>query len=920
MGFHQHDKFAGLGVDWVDARGYKFNPEPEILGSIPGGSSPKGEALVRTGGGLFRRGWVDRHRAGRPTERRESMTLPIEPAGSGARPPDADELVRFLAMMQGMLDATSDGMLVTDRNGRVIAHNRQYLEICHIPAESVQSQDHSGIAELCGRNVVDCAGFDASVEEIYRTAPAETHETIEWRDGRVFERSSRVLKVGSEEAGRVWTFRDLSERRGAEEATARLAAIVQSSDDAIVSKTLDGIITTWNAGAQRLFGYTAEEVIGKPVTILMPPDVVDEEPGILARLRAGQRIDHYETIRQRKDGTRLNISLTVSPIRDSTGRIIGASKIARDITDRKRTEAALKEETRILELLNQTGPVIAAKLDLQTLLQSVTDAATKLCEAEFGAFFYNVNNEQGESYLLYTLCGAPRQAFEKFGLPRNTPVFNATFRGEGVVRSADITKDPRYGKMPPHHGMPKGHLSVRSYLAVPVVSRSGEVIGGLFFGHHLTDMFSERDERVIAGVAAQAAVAMDNARLYEDLKRVSAERQELLDAERAARTESERVSLMKDEFLATLSHELRTPLNAILGWAQVLQSRGHQDEELAESLAVIERNARVQTQLIEDLLDMSRIVSGKIRLDVQTVDLHEVMRAAVASVRHSAEAKDIRLQVVLDPLAGPVRGDPNRLQQCFWNLLSNSIKFTDKGGRIQVSLERVNSHVEVCVSDNGQGIKPEFLPHVFERFRQADPSTTRRHGGLGLGLSIVKHLIELHGGSVRAKSPGEGQGATFCVDLPMMIVHPPEDERSHPRSSAGAVSTDEHPSLGGISVLVVDDEPDARKLVQRVLEDCGARVLLASSAREGLEVLRREHPDVILSDIGMPEEDGYTFIKQVRQLSPQEGGRTPAAALTAFARSEDRTRALRAGYQSHIAKPVESAELAAVVASLIHRG
>jgi CheY-like chemotaxis protein len=318
---------------------------------------------------------------------------------------------------------------------------------------------------------------------------------------------------------------------------------------------------------------------------------------------------------------------------------------------------------------------------------------------------------------------------------------------------------------------------------------------------------------------------------------------------------------------------------------------------------------------------MSRITAGKIRLDVQEVDLGDVVKAAVASVRHAAEGKGIRLQVVLDPVAGPVRGDPGRLQQCVWNLMTNAVKFTPKGGKVQVSLGRVNSHLEVCVADDGEGINPELLPHLFERFRQGDASTTRRHGGLGLGLSIVKHLIELHGGKVRAKSAGPGQGSTFCVELPLMVVRPPPDEaqRAHPRTSAPPsppAATIDHPSLDGITVLVVDDEPDALALVKRVLQDCGAKVLPAGSAREALDLLAAGRPDVIISDVGMPGEDGYDFMRKVRALPAAQGGRTPAAALTAFARAEDRTRALRAGFQTHVAKPVESTELTAVVASL----
>lgn len=708
---------------------------------------------------------------------------------------------------------------------------------------------------------------------------------------------------------------------GAEALRARLAAVVDSSDDAIISKTLDGIITTWNAGAERIFGYTAAEVIGKPVTILFPPELQNEEPGILAKLRRGERIEHYETVRVRKDGTRLDISLTVSPVKDSSGRIIGGSKIARDITDRKRAEQVMNEQSRLLGLLHETGKIIASQLELEQLVQSITDVATKLTAAEFGSFFYNVVNEKGESYMLYTLSGAKREDFEGFQLPRNTPVFNPTFTGEGMVRSDDITKDPRYGKVSPHHGMPKGHLPVRSYLAAPVVSRSGRVIGGLFFGHSQAGVFTEQSEKLLEGVAAQASVAIDNARLYETALRASEERKALLEAEKAARAEAERVNLLKDQFLATLSHELRTPLNSIVGWSQLLRTQPASEADVQEGLAVIERSGRVQAQLVSDLLDMSRIISGKMTFEVQRVDLQDVVKAAVAAIRQSAEAKNIRVQLLLDPSVGAVRGDPARLQQCLWNLLMNAIKFTPKGGRVQVSVAKVNSHVELSVSDTGQGIAPSFLPHLFERFRQADASTTRKHGGLGLGLSIVKNLVELHGGTVRASSPGEGKGATFYIDLPIMAAELPPSHLESEKNAAQRESPAHDPALlKGITILAVDDEPESLKLIQRLLEGAGARVLIADSAQEGFELLTQEKPNILLSDIGMPEEDGYSFIRRIRKLKANEGGHTPAAALTAFARTEDRTKALRAGYQIHVAKPVDPSELVAVVASLAMRG
>ena len=642
------------------------------------------------------------------------------------------ELAHSLAMMHATLESTSDGILVTDGSGQVTVFNQRYVDMWDLPPETMDTRDHRQLLELCGRQFKDPGRFRARIEEIYASSPPESFDVLELADGRVFERTSRIQCVDKKNVGRVWSFREVTESRRADEIRFRLAAIVESSDDAIVSKTLDGIITTWNIGAERMFGYRADEVIGKPITILIPPSSLDEEPEILARLRRGERIEHYETVRVRKDGSLLDVALTVSPVKDGNGKIIGASKIARDITERK--------------------------------------------------------------------------------------------------RAAD-------------------------------------------------------------------------------------EKEQLLEAERAARTEAQRVSLTKDEFLATLSHELRTPLSAILGWSQLLASGDMEDEEVKEGLETIERNARIQTQLIEDLLDMNRIVSGKVRLDVQPVDLASVVEAAVNSIRPAAEAKGIHLRKIIDPVAGPVAGDPGRLQQVVWNLLSNAVKFTPKGGKVEVLVERVNSHLEITVNDSGLGIKPEFLPHVFERFRQADASTTRQYGGLGLGLSIVKQLVELHGGNVRATSAGEGLGAAFIVSLPLTAIRD-EEMREHPTSRYRSALECEDVNLDELRVLVVDDEPDARALIKRVLLQCSANVITAASADEGLKILQAERPDVLISDIGMPEKDGYQFIREVRKLSAADGGRTPAIALTAFARSEDRTRAMLAGYQVHISKPIEPQELIATVGSL----
>lgn len=406
--------------------------------------------------------------------------------------------------------------------------------------------------------------------------------------------------------------------------------------------------------------------------------------------------------------------------------------------------------------------------------------------------------------------------------------------------------------------------------------------------------------------------------------RVEMERELLLDSERAARGQAERASRTKDEFLATLSHELRTPLNSILGWTQVARKSRGLTEDIGNALSVIDRNARAQAQIIEDLLDMSSIISGKVRLDVQRLDLAAIINATAETVRPAAQAKGIRLQVVLDPMAGPVRGDPNRLQQVLWNLLTNAVKFTPRDGRVAVTLARVNSHLEVEVADNGEGIDSAFLPHVFDRFRQADASASRRHGGLGLGLSIVKQLVELHGGTISAKSPGAGMGSTFRVNLPVMATNldsqEEEAKRQHPSRSNGVPSIEETEklSLKGVHILVVDDEPDARALIHRLLVDCDARVSTAASAEEGIAAILQDTPDVLISDVGMPGEDGYSMIRRIRKLD-QPFASVPAIALTAYARVEDRVKAIQTGYQLHLSKPVEPVELIAMVGSLVAR-
>jgi signal transduction histidine kinase len=419
--------------------------------------------------------------------------------------------------------------------------------------------------------------------------------------------------------------------------------------------------------------------------------------------------------------------------------------------------------------------------------------------------------------------------------------------------------------------------------------------------------------------AALLGRAADLARQNRALILGDAEREQMLAGERAARSEAERLGRMKDEFLATLSHELRTPLNAIIGWTHIL--RVTDDPAMAKQAGeVIDRNARAQATMIEDLLDASRITSGKLRLEVQAVDLTAVVSAALETAEPAARAKGVRIERLLDSLLDiRVSGDPTRLQQVFWNLLSNAVKFTPKGGKVQVILERVNSHVEVTVTDTGQGIEPEFLPHLFDRFRQQDAATNRQHGGLGLGLSIVRHLVELHGGTIFARSGGPGRGSTFVVSLPVRPVADARRAGVHPTRAAGPL--DDHcDDLGGIRLLLVDDERDSIEMMRRILEECNAVVVAANSAEEALEAYRAGGFEVVVSDIGMPGLDGYEFIKRLRQMESAAGlSRCPAVALTAYARPEDRRRALLSGYQFHVSKPVEMAELTTVIASLANR-
>ena len=480
------------------------------------------------------------------------------------------------------------------------------------------------------------------------------------------------------------------------------------------------------------------------------------------------------------------------------------------------------------------------------------------------------------------------------GLPDHHPLTTVLRTGHSIL-FADLDSDTQHADYAKIHR----DLAARSEMIVPLVAR-GRTIGVMTIGTAESGgSYQEADLELADELARRAALVVDNARLY---------------------SEAQEANRIKDEFLATVSHELRTPLTAILGWAQMLHG-GKLDEATAhKAVTSIERNAKSQQHLIEDLLDISRIITGKLRLDVRSVDLAPIIETALDGVRPAADAKGIRLHKILDARAGLVSGDPDRLQQVLWNLLSNAIKFTPRDGRVSVRLECIDSHAEITITDTGQGINTEFLPYIFDLFRQADSTITRMHGGLGLGLAIVRHVVEMHGGTVDAESEGEGKGAAFTVRFPLIGLRPAGESAVVDGIEApGPLSFDRAPALQGLHVLVVDDEPETRDLLVTVLSRCGAEVRSSASAQDALDALKAWHVDVLVSDIGMPGEDGYDLIRKVRAMDPACGGRIPAVALTAYARVEDRLRALSAGFQMHVAKPVEPLELATVVASFAWR-
>jgi PAS domain S-box-containing protein len=631
-------------------------------------------------------------------------------------------------------------------------------------------------------------------------------------------------------------------------------------------------------------------------------------------IRTGQPYEIEYPLRRRDGVFRWHLGRAL-PIKDEQGRIVRWYGTNTDIhvlkeveEGRQRVEAALASDKRVLEM-------IATGSSLPEVLESIArDAEAQSSDGMLCSIL--VLDEEGRRLLhgaAPSLPEAYNQAIHGVAIgPSEGSCGTAAFQRRPVFVT-DIAQDPlweRYRNLALPHGLSACH-------STPIFNGQGVVLGTVAVYYRQPRQPSARDNDLIRSAIHLAGIVLEKDRVDRRLH-VS------LEAEQAARGEAERASRMKDEFLATLSHELRTPLNAILGWTRILRLKPELPTDLVQGVDVIERNARAQATIIQDLLDMSAIVSGKVRLNMQPLDLEAVAQSAVDTVTPAAEAKQIHLAcVVQDPGDTLVNGDGSRLQQVLWNLLSNAVKFTPREGRVEVGVKREGSSVEVQVSDTGAGIAPEFLPHVFDRFRQADASTTRRYGGLGLGLSIVKQIVELHGGTVRATSAGLNRGATFVVALPVAVLRPEAGPEAQPAQATPWRRADgpalEPAEVAGVRVLVVDDDLDAREMVRRLLEERRAQVWTAASAEEALKVLLERRFDVLISDIGMPGEDGHALMRRVRALGPASGGDVPALALTAYARPEDRAHALRSGFQLHAVKPVDPSALFALVAGLARR-
>lgn len=687
-----------------------------------------------------------------------------------------------------------------------------------------------------------------------------------------------------------------------------MRATLEASRDGILATDASGRVTGFNQQYVRMWRLDEEVMASRHHAKILP--VVgrqfDNAREFMDRVDAIYRespAESFDLLRMR-DG---RIYERTSQIQFVDGHNVGRVWVFRDITEQRRAEENLKEETRVLELLNQTGTALTAKLDVEALVQTVTDAATEVSGAKFGAFFYNAYDDSGKTYMLFTLSGARREDFEKFGNPRATALFGPTFIGAPPIRIDDVLTDSRYGQWPPHHGMPRGHLPVRSYLAVPVASGSGEVIGGLFFGHPEVGVFNERAERLVVSIAAQAGVAIDNARLYERAQQAAQEREKLLENERAARNEAEQMVRMKDEFLAMLAHELRNPLAPLRNSVEILRRVAANPAGLEKTRAIMDRQLAHMTRLVDDLLDVSRISRGKLELRLEKTRLADALRSAVETSRPALAERQHQLRLALPDDEVTVDGDQVRLSQAFTNLLNNAAKYTPEGGVVELKTQTGSDGVTVTVEDTGIGIPEHLRGRIFDMFVQGEPSpyTPKAQGGLGIGLTLVKKIVEMHGGNVRVEPGAEGRGTKFTVWLPRAATQPVQ--ALQPAASA-------RPSFQPRRILVADDNTDAAATLAQLLTVMGHEVRTVGDGVDAVDVAGSFEPDLVILDIGMPRMDGYEACRQIRKLEGQAAQAT-IVALTGWGQSEDKQRAVDAGFNLHLTKPVDPQQLEDLIGS-----
>ena len=764
-----------------------------------------------------------------------------------------DNLKYQTTLLEALTESVLDGILIVSTDGRMLYSNQRFHEIWKFPPEVVESQSDKLALEWAAAQTMNPKGFLARVENIYDQPDNEVREEVVMKDGRVFDRFGAPIQHGNRQYGWVWTFRDITDRKNAENAlreiNQRFSATYELAPVGIVESSPEGRYINGNEQFCAITGYDKKELSELGIGEITHAEDFTTDIELHRKLVKGE-IPSYQIEKRyvRKDGSIVWCELYRSAVRDAEGKTLYTIGAVSNITTRKLAEEALRESEESYRILAETASDAIIRIDETSTIRFVNTAAERI----FG-------------YAMQEMVGQPL-----------------------MMLMPEEMRPQHYAGFSRYMQTGKRKLN-RESIEVPARRKDGRLFPlEISFGEYNRD-----GRRFFIGVA----------RDITERKQAEAERERLLISEQEHRRQAEEANRLKDEFLATVSHELRTPLNAILGWATMVRKSGFDTEIMRRAFEVVERNSRNQNQIISDILEVSRIITGKLNLNLRPLPMTTIIRAAIDTLYPAIEAKHIRLETNLEPDAAKVIGDGDRLQQVFWNLLSNAVKFTPVGGTVEIALNYRDNFAEISVTNSGDGIEKKFLPFVFDRFRQADGGANRKHGGLGLGLAIVRNLVELHGGSVSVKSEGSGTGAAFFVKLPLRA--------KDAEAAADTEKTENAPRglLDGLRVLVVDDEADALELVAFILGGEGARVFTADSVDKALEIFDKESLDAIISDIGMPEKDGYHFIKEIKKRTAQTKQKITTIALTAYAGAEDSKRLLKAGYQTYLPKPLEPSEL-----------